>query len=376
MDLLEGLWKNLTLDEGEESGVACPKDSLTPRILLAAKFLTRRTVNIESVARTFKPLWRTQQEFRIQDMGENRLFFEFDNEYDLERVLEHEPWTKGTLRKEDQQYGDWLRAENEFLARRTSISVPGSRQNYTGPNQKPHKERDANDGRKKSSKSVELTPVVTAPEKSVPVRKVSLKESINDNELRPEFEETLRKIDEEIGVTSVMDAAVSKSVKGRESFESQTVWESTPLSDVAQQGITEEKAHLIKPTILAAPAGSPKKEKQNGIKPKEQGTWVRYTRLTKADGKVPEAYPPEFDGVVTWIRLDRGVATASWSQKFPTVRVHHISGSLSDHCPLWICSDDENVRFYKRDRPFRFEVMWMKDAQCEGVIKDAWEERH
>lgn len=42
----------------------------------------------------------------------------------------------------------------------------------------------------------------------------------------------------------------------------------------------------------------------------------------------------QFDGVVTFIRLDRGVATASWAQKFPTVRVHHISGSLSDHCPL------------------------------------------
>lgn len=26
-------------------------------------------------------------------MGENRFFFEFNNEYDLERVLEHEPWT-------------------------------------------------------------------------------------------------------------------------------------------------------------------------------------------------------------------------------------------------------------------------------------------
>lgn len=26
-------------------------------------------------------------------MGENRFFFEFDNEYDLERVMEHEPWT-------------------------------------------------------------------------------------------------------------------------------------------------------------------------------------------------------------------------------------------------------------------------------------------
>lgn len=81
----------------------------------------------------------------------------------------------------------------------------------------------------------------------------------------------------------------------------------------------------------------------------------------------------QFDGIVIWIKLDRGVATTSWMQRFPSVRVHHILGSLSDHCPLWICSDDENVRFYKRGRPFRFEVMWMKDDSCEGVIKNAWE---
>lgn len=35
----------------------------------------------------------------------------------------------------------------------------------------------------------------------------------------------------------------------------------------------------------------------------------------------------QFDGVVTWIRLDRGVATPSWSQMFPSAKVHHISGS-------------------------------------------------
>ena len=54
-----------------------------------------------------------------------------------------------------------------------------------------------------------------------------------------------------------------------------------------------------------------------------------------------------FEVGVTWIRLDRGVATPLWSQMFPTVRVHHVAGSLSDHCLLWLSSDDENARFYK-----------------------------
>ena len=79
------------------------------------------------------------------------------------------------------------------------------------------------------------------------------------------------------------------------------------------------------------------------------------------------------DEGVTWIRLDRGVATPEWSQLFPTVRVHHIAGSLSDHCPLWLSSDDENKRFYKRNRPFRFEATWLKDEGCEAVIKHAWQ---
>ena len=60
----------------------------------------------------------------------------------------------------------------------------------------------------------------------------------------------------------------------------------------------------------------------------------------------------QFDGEVTWIRLDIGVATPSWSHVFPTVRVHHLQGTLSDHCPLWLCLDDENVRFIRNPGPF------------------------
>ena len=81
----------------------------------------------------------------------------------------------------------------------------------------------------------------------------------------------------------------------------------------------------------------------------------------------------QFDGIITWIRLDKGVTTSSWIQMFPSTRVHHISGSLSDPCPLWICTDDENARFYKKRQPFRFKAVWMIDEGCEGVIKQSWE---
>ena len=80
----------------------------------------------------------------------------------------------------------------------------------------------------------------------------------------------------------------------------------------------------------------------------------------------------QLKGVITWIKLDKGVATPSWTTMFPYVRVHHIASSLLNHSPLWVCSDDENTRFYTKRRPFRFEAVWMRDKHSEGVIKNAW----
>ena len=48
--------------------------------------------------------------------------------------------------------------------------------------------------------------------------------------------------------------------------------------------------------MLAEALGSSKAEKKSQLsvpKPKEQGMWVRYTPVTKASGKVPEAHPLE-----------------------------------------------------------------------------------
>ena len=61
--------------------------------VLGAKFLTHRNVNLEAVARTFRPLWRTRGNFEVNDAGNNKVLFDFEFEVDAVKVLMGEPWT-------------------------------------------------------------------------------------------------------------------------------------------------------------------------------------------------------------------------------------------------------------------------------------------
>lgn len=80
-----------------------------------------------------------------------------------------------------------------------------------------------------------------------------------------------------------------------------------------------------------------------------------------------------FDGNVVWVRLDRVVASPEWVLKFPTVRLHHLSGFSSDYKPIWLCSNDIRRRFFRPNRPFTFDAMWIKDEHCEGVVRESWD---
>uniref|UniRef100_A0A2N9IMR2 Reverse transcriptase domain-containing protein n=1 Tax=Fagus sylvatica TaxID=28930 RepID=A0A2N9IMR2_FAGSY len=93
MDELDNLWRKFTLTRSEEEKfqLSTPDEERKPT--LAAKFFTRRVINIEAVTRTFKPLWRSDRGFSARDLGENMVLFEFEDSADVERVLLHEPWS-------------------------------------------------------------------------------------------------------------------------------------------------------------------------------------------------------------------------------------------------------------------------------------------
>ena len=93
MEDLTRSWNKFSLSKKEEKGVDLFTNKQIQYVCLAAKFFTRRTVNIDAVARTFCLLWRTSKDFRIRDAGKNQMVFEFKDWEDAEKVLLGEPWS-------------------------------------------------------------------------------------------------------------------------------------------------------------------------------------------------------------------------------------------------------------------------------------------
>ena len=92
MEDLAQRWKKLSLSEAEGKKHDLTKDKKVSKHVIAAKFFTRRSVNVEAVARTFRPIWRTKQNFEVSMAGDNILLIAFEAEVDAEKVIQGEPW--------------------------------------------------------------------------------------------------------------------------------------------------------------------------------------------------------------------------------------------------------------------------------------------
>ena len=58
-------WKKLSFSEAEGKKHDLTKEKKTSEYVLAAKFLTRRLINVEAVARTFRSIWSTKRNFEL-----------------------------------------------------------------------------------------------------------------------------------------------------------------------------------------------------------------------------------------------------------------------------------------------------------------------
>lgn len=93
MEEIENRWRKLSLSDTEGRKVDLSKERKQTESVLAAKFLMRRVVNIEAVARTFQPIWHTRRNFEVTSTGDNLVLIAFELKVDVEKVLQGEPWT-------------------------------------------------------------------------------------------------------------------------------------------------------------------------------------------------------------------------------------------------------------------------------------------
>ena len=93
MDDISGLWENFSLHDTEDAPFDFGPSEVGNQFYLAARFMMTRALNIESIVRTFRPLWRTFKGFSARDMGNNTVVFAFEDEVDMAKVLQLELWS-------------------------------------------------------------------------------------------------------------------------------------------------------------------------------------------------------------------------------------------------------------------------------------------
>ena len=93
MEDLTKHWSSLSLSELEGPGLRLRSDQAITEHGIVARFLTKRPLNIEAIANTFTPLWRSKSGFKIKNIGDHLILFSFDSKSDVEGILSAEPWS-------------------------------------------------------------------------------------------------------------------------------------------------------------------------------------------------------------------------------------------------------------------------------------------
>ena len=93
MEEISKRWQKLSLTDTEGDKFDLSKEKIIPEFVLVGKFFTQRAINIEALAKIFRPLWRTRRNFEVRAADDNIALFTFELEASMEKVLHGELWT-------------------------------------------------------------------------------------------------------------------------------------------------------------------------------------------------------------------------------------------------------------------------------------------
>lgn len=72
------------------------------------------------------------------------------------------------------------------------------------------------------------------------------------------------------------------------------------------------------------------------------------------------------------VRLDRFIASTSWSEMFPASRAVNLKPNKSDHLPILYEIRDFSPRKKRKKKKFCFEDSWLLNEECKRCVEDGW----
>ena len=85
--------EKLKLTEHEAEQVVLEEEEVNEGWVLAGKFLSKRRINLEAVVKALKLIWKTKENFVVQDTRDNTTLFLFQKEEDMNRVVWASLWS-------------------------------------------------------------------------------------------------------------------------------------------------------------------------------------------------------------------------------------------------------------------------------------------
>lgn len=94
MDSLTKHWSHLSLNgclslNDHEGGVlGLNKERQSNDNAVVVKFHTNQALNIEAIVRTFNPIWKSVNGFKVMNVGDHIILFMFDNEEEVDKIIQ------------------------------------------------------------------------------------------------------------------------------------------------------------------------------------------------------------------------------------------------------------------------------------------------
>ena len=93
MEDLTKQWISLSISHREGPKFQLHNDMATSVFIIVAKFLTKWALNIDTIATTFTPLWRSKNGFKIKNLRNHVVLFTFEGKTEVENIIANEPWS-------------------------------------------------------------------------------------------------------------------------------------------------------------------------------------------------------------------------------------------------------------------------------------------